>query len=228
MTPHLVYLRSGKHFLALSEHAVTGCCQTGEVHVQRVAAIAVVTIGVLVAGLYLVVSWLWLVFVGVLLLGVGVSWLWEVRRREPSEGEDRQAIRTLWKLTRRIPAGRILVDPVTRRQFGIHRRGGTVNLIVPRYLHDDASTDNPHSDKTSTDDVLVTHYLVGSFGLPHPPPLLRHEEVIRAHEEGPVPNMSKKDARATLAFNEETGALNVDREEIAALTAALERALHNR
>jgi hypothetical protein len=43
-----------------------------------------------------------------------------------------------------------------------------------------------------------------------------------------VLDMSRKDARTILAFNDKTGALNVDRAEIAALTAELERALHNR
>jgi hypothetical protein len=184
---------------------------------QRVEAMILVVTGVAAAGLYFMFSHLLLLLAGVFTLGIGVSWHLDIRRRKPAEAHDRQAIRALWKLTRRIPEGRLLVDPVTQLPFGVHRRQGVVNLIVPRYLNEDG-----------TGDVLVTHHLVGSLGLPHPPPLMRHEELLRPDDHGVARGMTRRDARNILALNEATGALNVDRDEFLALTAQLERALKSR
>ncbi|MEV4314994.1 hypothetical protein [Actinocrispum sp. NPDC049592] len=184
---------------------------------QRASATVVIILGtaVTVAG-YVASNYIGLLLVGLAVTSVGISWRLEVRRRTRI-ANGAQAIRALWTLTRCIPDHRLVVDPVTRRVFGAHRRPGLLNLFVLRY------PDEPGDES----DVLITHYLVGAFGRPHSPPLVRHEETMSEDPTTPAParTMSRNEARDLLAFGDATGVLAADIEEIRSLTAELTRAL---
>jgi hypothetical protein len=123
-------------------------------------------------------------------------------------------IRELWSAARRLPAGRVLQDPVTGSGIFAERERGFLTLAI-------ADPPGP-GDPAWQRDATVTRYLLGFLASPSPPPLFRRTAPLHENSLAPMP---WRQARALLRFNDQTGASEATPGELAELRLQLERVI---
>jgi hypothetical protein len=156
----------------------------------------------------------WLLIVGLVLTAVFAASLASELRKGPDWRQQTMTTRRLWQLAKRMPAGRTFRDPITGAGVAAARDRGTVALTI---------TDPPPADQAAIAEATKTTYVLGSGYAPDPPPLLRY--ITPAGQTVPVRQRFRHTA-AMLHFNEQTGgALQVGTEDLAELTAMIDRAM---
>jgi hypothetical protein len=181
------------------------------------AAIALAGVGVIVALLAASLAWA-SPYPALLALGLVVCYLAGGRtgRRLDERGggrehNERLLLRHLWDGARRLPSGRIVVDPVSGKCIGVQRHWGVLTLLV--------------GDPPAAPDALVTRYLLGFWRRPLSPPLF--QETAPVHE---IPGReslrtSLRESFTLTRFNQASGAMETSLPELLELAARLERAL---
>lgn len=125
----------------------------------------------------------------------------DIRRGRERHRQD-VLIGKLWAALRRMPAGAVLVDPVTGSRISAERDGGFLILAI---------TDPPgHPDVEAT----VARYTLGYWSVQARPPLYRHLAGI--HDASPA-RMRWQQRERLARFNAMTSAAEVTTEELAGL-----------
>lgn len=138
-------------------------------------------------------------------------------RRVPDFGEQERLIAQLWRSTRRLPNGTLLLDPETGQLLSARRSRGSLTLGVF----------TPVTDEQAAVEAVGTCYALGHLLGRSQPPLFRSQVPLGAG--GDDTKMTMADAIDVLLLNEATGVMNTDTAELRALAAQVDRVLkHHR
>jgi hypothetical protein len=130
----------------------------------------------------------------------GAALIADLRRGRDWHRQD-VLVRRLWTAVKRIPPGYVIADPDTGELISVDRERGWLTLAVADPLR-------PGREQ------LVTRYLVGHWGAPMPPPLIRH---VGALDDVPPARMSLRQQAWLAGFSTRAGALQATPAEQTAL-----------
>jgi hypothetical protein len=131
----------------------------------------------------------------------------DIRRGRERHRQD-VLIGKLWTAVKRIPAGTVLEDPVTRCRVSAERNGGFLILAIADPL------DHPEAEAT------IARYTLGYWSVQARPPLYRHLAGI--HDTSPA-QMRWQQREQLAEFNSITSAAEVTTEELTALLVQVAR-----